>query len=128
MSQRGMTISEAAEKTGLSADTLRYYEKIGLLPPAARDEGGRRIYGGEMLRRAAVIKECREFGLPLEYIRRFLPPRAGGAAEDEARAALLAAARADIEARIERLRRQLIRIDESIRFRAAETDGKGKAA
>ena len=35
-----MTISEAAERTGLSADTLRYYERIGLIPPVPRTESG----------------------------------------------------------------------------------------
>jgi DNA-binding transcriptional MerR regulator len=40
-----MTIAEVAEKYGLTTDTLRYYERVGLLPPVTRDKGGMRDYG-----------------------------------------------------------------------------------
>jgi DNA-binding transcriptional MerR regulator len=40
---------QVSERSGLSLDTLRYYERIGLIPPVARDSGGRRVYGEEHL-------------------------------------------------------------------------------
>ena len=51
-----MTIGEASEKTGLSADTLRYYEKIGLIPPVPRRENGLRDYGAETIKLVALIQ------------------------------------------------------------------------
>lgn len=50
-----ISIGAAAQHTGLSVDTLRYYEKIGLLPNVARDAGGRRCYGKRDLSRLAFI-------------------------------------------------------------------------
>lgn len=124
-SPRGAAISEAARRTGLSADTLRYYESIGLLPPVARDKGGRRLYGDDMIRRASFIKECRGYGLSLSRILGCLPPRQDGAAEAEAEAALLSEARASTEAMIELLRLRLERIDGRLRQLARERGRRG---
>lgn len=41
----GLTIKEVSEKYGISADTLRYYEKVGVIPPVTRTPGGIRDYG-----------------------------------------------------------------------------------
>ena len=61
-----MTIGEASEKTGLSADTLRYYEKIGLIPPVPRRENGLRDYGAETIKLVALIQRLKETGMQLE--------------------------------------------------------------
>ena len=60
-----MTIGEASEKTGLSADTLRYYEKIGLIPPVPRRENGLRDYGAETIKLVALIQRLKETGMQL---------------------------------------------------------------
>lgn len=63
-----MTISEAAERTGLSADTLRYYERIGLIPPVPRTESGLRVYSGEVIEWIMFIQRFKEIGMSLDAI------------------------------------------------------------
>ena len=67
-----MTLGEASEKTGLSADTLRYYEKIGLIPPVPRKDNGLRDYGDETIKLVALIQRLKETGMPLETIQAYL--------------------------------------------------------
>ena len=61
-----MRISEVSEKCGVSSDTLRYYERIGLLPPVNRNNDGIRDYGELDFRRVEFIKCMRSVGLPIE--------------------------------------------------------------
>jgi len=63
-----MKISKVSEQSGLSADTLRYYEKIGLLPPVNRTESGIRDFSNLDLRRVNFIKCMRTAGLPIEVL------------------------------------------------------------
>ena len=66
-------IGEAAEATGLTQRTIRYYEELGLLKPAAHVSGGNRRYDDEDLERLQLIKRLREVvGLSLADIRTFL--------------------------------------------------------
>lgn len=61
-------IAEAARRTGLPTSTLRYYERIGLLPPPARTESGYRAYGARALERLAFIAHAKALGLRLDDI------------------------------------------------------------
>ena len=63
-----MKIAEVSEKYGLSVDTLRYYERVGLIPPANRNEGGIRDYNELDLRRVDFIKCMRGAGLPVDVL------------------------------------------------------------
>jgi DNA-binding transcriptional MerR regulator len=63
-----MRISEVSEQCGISPDTLRYYERIGLLPSINRINGGIRDYGELYLRRVEFIKCMRSVGLSLEVL------------------------------------------------------------
>jgi DNA-binding transcriptional MerR regulator len=63
-----MKIAEVSEKHGLSSDTLRYYERIGLIPPVTRSESGIRDYGELDIRRVEFIKCMRSAGLPIEVL------------------------------------------------------------
>ena len=63
-----MKISKVSEQSGLSADTLRYYEKIELLPPINRTESGIRDFSDLDLRRVNFIKCMRTAGLPVEVL------------------------------------------------------------
>ena len=63
-----MTIKEVSEKYGISADTLRYYERVGMLPPVSRTSGGIRNYTGEDLSWLELILCMRNAGLPIEAI------------------------------------------------------------
>ena len=63
-----MKIAEVSEKYGLSVDTLRYYERVGLIPPVHRNDGGIRDYNELDLRRVEFIKCMRSAGLPVEIL------------------------------------------------------------
>jgi MerR family redox-sensitive transcriptional activator SoxR len=64
-----LTISEVAQQVGLHASAIRYYEKIGLLPPAQRMSGQRR-YDTTAIYRLAIIQWARQLGFTLDEIRR----------------------------------------------------------
>lgn len=66
------SIGETAQRTGLSVDTLRYYEKIGLLPRIARDAGGRRQYEPRDLSRLRFIQRAQRCDFSLDEIRQLL--------------------------------------------------------
>jgi DNA-binding transcriptional MerR regulator len=63
-----MKIAEVSAKYGLSVDTLRYYERVGLIPPVHRNDGGIRDYDELDLRRVDFIKCMRGAGLPVEIL------------------------------------------------------------
>ena len=62
------TIGEIAERSGFSASALRYYEGIGLVPPATRTASGYRLYGEETLDRLTFIARTKQLGCTLEEI------------------------------------------------------------
>lgn len=66
------TISEAAEESGISSYTLRYYEKIGLLPPPKRKNNGRRFYSEADIQFMTFLKSLKETGMSLEDINEFV--------------------------------------------------------
>jgi MerR family copper efflux transcriptional regulator len=75
-----MRIGQLAELTGVSRDTLRYYEKLGLLPPARRRESGYREYPDGAGTRVRLIRNAVQLGFPLKEIVKVLKVRdAGGA-------------------------------------------------
>lgn len=63
-----MKIAEVSEQYGISADTLRYYERVGLIPPVNRNDSGIRDYNELDLRRVEFIKCMRSAGLPVEVL------------------------------------------------------------
>ncbi len=63
-----MKIAEVSERYAISADTLRYYERIGLIPPVQRNVSGIRDYCELDLRRVEFIKCMRSAGLPVEVL------------------------------------------------------------
>ena len=63
-----MKIAEVSEKFGISTDTLRYYERVGLIPAVNRTESGIRDYNEVDLRRVEFIKCMRSAGLPVEAL------------------------------------------------------------
>lgn len=67
-----MRIGELAKATGVDVETVRYYEKSGLLSEPARRDNGYRAYGSEHLERLAFIRHCRALDMPLADIRRLL--------------------------------------------------------
>jgi len=67
-----MRIVELARATGVDVETIRYYEREGLLEPAGRQANGYRNYGTMQLERLAFIRHCRALDIPLSKIRRLL--------------------------------------------------------
>lgn len=65
----GLTIGVLAERGGCSVPTIRYYEEIGLLPPADRKPGGHRVYGEADLRRLKFVRRCRDFDFSIPEIK-----------------------------------------------------------
>lgn len=66
-----MQIKEAAEASGLSADTIRYYEKIELLPPIVRDGNGQRRFSQENVNWMTVLYWLRKTGMPMKVMSRY---------------------------------------------------------
>lgn len=67
-----MKIGELAKLTGCQVETIRYYEKEGLLPPPARSEGNYRVYTHAHTERLVFIRNCRSLDMTLEEIRSLL--------------------------------------------------------
>lgn len=67
-----LPIGAAARRTGCSVPTLRYYEDIGLVPPATRTAAGQRSYGEAELQRLGFIRRCRDFGFSIDQVRELL--------------------------------------------------------
>ena len=76
----GLPIGELSRRTGVNIETIRYYERIKILPTPARTEGGRRVYGPNELRTLAFIRRARELGFSLDDIRTLLNLGAPGQA------------------------------------------------
>ncbi|MBQ1558829.1 MAG: Cd(II)/Pb(II)-responsive transcriptional regulator [Pseudomonas sp.] len=70
-----MKIGELAKKAGCRVETVRYYEREGLLPAPARSEGNYRLYGAQHLERLVFIRNCRTLDMTLEEIQRLLALR-----------------------------------------------------
>jgi Cu(I)-responsive transcriptional regulator len=65
-------IGELANATATKVETVRYYEKMGLLPPPARTSANYRAYGSEHLARLSFIRRARDLGFTLEAVRELL--------------------------------------------------------
>ncbi len=69
---RGYAIGEMSRQTGVNIETIRYYERIGVLPRPDRTEGGNRQYNHDQLKRLFFVKRCRGLGFSLDEIRALL--------------------------------------------------------
>ncbi len=67
-----LTIGQLSRRTGCGIETVRYYERIGLVPPPARTEGGHRLYSDQEARRLAFIRRGRDLGFTLDEVRSLL--------------------------------------------------------
>jgi MerR family mercuric resistance operon transcriptional regulator len=66
------TIGALSELTGVNIETIRYYEKIGLLPPPRRSEGRHRLYDRDLTQRLQFVRRSRELGFSIEEIKALL--------------------------------------------------------
>ncbi|MCO1581052.1 MerR family transcriptional regulator [Crossiella sp. SN42] len=108
------SIAQAAERSGLSVDTLRYYERIGLLDPPARDSGGRRSYSEDDLGWLGFLTKLRLTGMPIRMMREYAQLRHRGAASYGRRKAILLEQRTSVRERIAELQACLDVLDYKI--------------
>jgi Cd(II)/Pb(II)-responsive transcriptional regulator len=67
-----MKIGDLSRATGVDVETIRYYERAGLLPPPARAANGYRSYGKQHLEQLAFVRHCRALDIPLADVKRLL--------------------------------------------------------
>ena len=73
-----LTIGSLAQRTGLNVSAIRYYEEIGLIPPAVRRASGHRVYSSEASRVLTLVRQCRSFGFSVEETRALVSLAASG--------------------------------------------------
>ena len=113
--QAGLSIGEAARRTGVSVHTLRYYERAGLVVTTIdRTHGGRRRYRQLDLDWITVCTRLRATGMPIKAIRRYAQLVSAGHGNEQERLALMEAHRAAVIARLAELRENLKLIDHKI--------------
>ncbi len=109
-----MKIAEVSERQGLSLDTLRYYERIGLIPPVNRSENGIRNYREVDERRVEFIKCMRSAGLPIEVLIEYVSLVQQGDQTIEARKEILKEQRELLTARMQEMQKTLDILDHKI--------------
>ena len=111
----GLTIAEAAEHTGLTPDTLRYYESDGLmLRPVGRSSSGHRRYSTADLTWIDLLTCLRGTGMPIREVRRYAELVRRGDGNEEERLALLRAHRTQVLAQLAEVQEHLGAIDRKI--------------
>ena len=109
-----MTIAEVSRMFEISADTIRYYERIGLLPAVPRTSGGIRDYGEKDLGWIEFIKCMRGAGLPIEALIEYVALFQQGDASAQARLEILKEQRTLLRKRLEEMQATLKRLDTKI--------------
>ena len=110
-----LTIAEAAEQTGLTAHTLRYYERDGLmLASVDRSASGHRRYSDRDLTWIQLITRLRGTGMPIRDVRRYADLVRSGPGNEAARLELLRAHRAHVQAELDAVTQHLRAIDYKI--------------
>ncbi len=117
----GLTTSEVAKRSGVNLQTIRYYEKRGLLPKPPRSRSGYRTFNDDAVRRVRFIKRAQELGFFLEEIKDLLTLRIapGSTCADVRQRAHVKIA--EIDGKIQNLRR----MKKALKRLAASCSGKG---
>jgi DNA-binding transcriptional MerR regulator len=122
----GITIREAAQQTGLSVDTLRYYERAGLIDSVRRARNGRRYEEVDLLW-LAFLRRLRATGMPIAQVRRFAQLRHAGDATAGERRDLLEGHARIVRDRLAELSESLAIVERKItHFRGLEEAGRSK--
>ena len=109
-----MKIGAFAERIGLSVHTIRYYERIGLLPRAPRDGGDRRDYDASALPWVAFLTRLRRTGMPIRDMVRYAEWRGAGRGTEAERRDLLVHHRDRVRAQLAELQACLSVLDAKI--------------
>ena len=122
-----MTIAEVSKKYELSADTLRYYERIGLVPPVPRNKSGIRDYDTESCQWVELMKCMRSAGVQIEALIEYVALFQQGDETIGARKALLIEQRDQLVERMAEMQRSLDRLNDKIE-RYDQADDQGASA
>jgi DNA-binding transcriptional MerR regulator len=125
---QGLSIAEAAELTGLTADTLRYYERDGLmLRSVPRTASGHRVYAEQDLGWIRLITKLRSTGMPIRDVRRYADLVRAGNGNEQERLDLLRDHRQVVLARLAEVQDHLGAIDYKIGLYEATLDAEPAA-
>lgn len=111
-----MTISQVGERYGLTPDTLRYYEKVGLIPPVPRSSSGIRDYDEASCGWVEFIKCFRKAGVPIDTLIEYVELFQQGEATKEARRQLLVNELEALDQRIDELQQTRNRLVQKIQY------------
>jgi len=114
------SIKEVAEKVGVSAYTLRYYEKDGILPPIPRNKSGRREYSDEHIAWIELVTCLKETNMPVREIKRIVALSIEGDETIETRKEILLDHKKEIKNQMNQLKASLKKIDKKISFYEGE--------
>jgi len=109
-----MKIADVSERYGISLDTLRYYERVGLIPPVNRNGSGIRDYSDIDMRRVEFIKCMRSAGLPIETLIEYVGLVQQGDQTIEVRKVILKVQREQLAARMKEMQKTLDLLDHKI--------------
>ena len=128
-SEQGFTVRQAAEITGLSEHTLRYYERARLLQPVRRQDSSRhRRYSAEDIARLRTLACLRATGMPLDQMRQYFELIAQGQTAAPLQHAMLLAQRRVLEDRLKELQGHLEYLDRKIDYWGAVQAGDDRRA
>ena len=113
------SIQQVAQQTGLSIDTLRYYERIGLIEPVQRASSGHRRYRQADLNWIALLIDLRETGMPLARMIHFAQLRRQGAATAAERLHILEEHQQFLEQQMQKLERHKVALQQKIAHKKA---------
>ncbi len=109
-----MTITEVAEKYSITADTLRYYERIGLIPPVPRNSSGMRDYDEESCKWVELMRCMRKSGVQIEALIEYVALFRQGDSTVDARKQILKEQRNQLVERMEDIRNSIERLNNKI--------------
>ena len=111
-----MTIGEASKKFEISTDTLRYYERIGLIPPVPRNKSGLRDYNEDSCNWINFIKCMRSAGMPIEALIEYVQLFQMGDSTIEARKSLLVEQLKNLEVKRDNIQHTIDRLNIKIQY------------
>lgn len=118
---RSLTIGKLAKATGVNIETIRFYERMGLMPPPRRRESGYREYSGDDIRRLKFIRRAKDLGFSLKEIQQLLALRVDPHTTCEDVRKRAEAKIASVEEKI----RELQRVKQALETLAASCVGRG---
>lgn len=117
--ETALSIQQVAELTGLSIDTLRYYERIGLLEPVDRTSSGHRRYKQRDIEWLGLLINLRETGMPLAQMLHFAELRRQGDATASERLLLLEQHQSSLEQQMRKLEQHMSALQKKIAHKKA---------